>query len=99
MEPSFMRKPLLVVARELSTYMPSKCVVCLLMLALLAVTGCSDHSAFTGMTPTPAIPTPHVQVPAAPTGLAVTTGDRQITLSWSSVPDATSYNIYWGNAA
>jgi len=94
-----MRKPLLVVARELLTYMPSKCVVCLLMLALLAVTGCSDHSAFTGITPTPALPTPHVQLPAAPTGLAVTAGDGQITLSWSSVSSAASYNIYWGNAA
>jgi formylglycine-generating enzyme required for sulfatase activity len=41
-----------------------------------------------------AIPTP-LLVPAAPTGLAAVEGDRQATLSWDPVDDATSYNIYY----
>jgi hypothetical protein len=46
-------------------------VLSLLMLALLVMTGCSDHAPFTGITPTP-----QVRVPAAPTGLAVTAGGQ-----------------------
>ena len=38
-------------------------------------------------------------VPAAPTGVHAVAGDSQITLSWTAVTGATSYNIYWSNSA
>lgn len=34
-------------------------------------------------------------VPAAPTGVQVTGGTNQTTISWSAVSGASSYNIYW----
>ena len=37
-------------------------------------------------------------VPAAPTGVTAAGGTKQATLSWSAVPGATSYNIYWSNS-
>jgi len=37
--------------------------------------------------------------PGAPTGVTVTSGDGQVTVSWTAVSDATSYNIYWKNSA
>lgn len=33
--------------------------------------------------------------PAAPTSVTATAGDGQVTISWSAVSDATSYNVYW----
>lgn len=33
--------------------------------------------------------------PVAPTGVGATAGDAQVTISWSAVTDATSYNLYW----
>ena len=33
--------------------------------------------------------------PSTPTGVTVAAGDGQVTLSWNTVSDATSYNIYW----
>jgi len=33
--------------------------------------------------------------PPAPSDLRANTGDAEITLSWSSVPEATSYRLYW----
>ncbi|HEY4745192.1 MAG TPA: fibronectin type III domain-containing protein, partial [Desulfuromonadaceae bacterium] len=41
----------------------------------------------------PSVPTP--TVPAAPTGVAATGGTNQVTISWTAVSNATSYNIYW----
>ncbi len=35
--------------------------------------------------------------PAAPTGVAVTSGTNQTTVSWQPVSGAASYNIYWSN--
>ena len=35
---------------------------------------------------------------AAPSGVVATAGDRQISLSWSAMPGATSYNIYYSTA-
>ena len=37
--------------------------------------------------------------PAAPTGVTATPGDTQITLAWTDVTDATSYNVYYGTSA
>ncbi len=42
---------------------------------------------------------PAVQVPVAPTGVAATGGSKQVTLSWSPVSGATSYNLYWSTTA
>ncbi len=36
--------------------------------------------------------------PAAPTGVAVTAGDWEVTISWSSVSGASAYNLYWGTS-
>jgi fibronectin type 3 domain-containing protein len=35
--------------------------------------------------------------PAIPTGITATGGTNQVTISWSQVSGATSYNIYWTN--
>ncbi|MBI5206231.1 MAG: Ig-like domain-containing protein, partial [Candidatus Firestonebacteria bacterium] len=34
-------------------------------------------------------------IPSAPTNVTATAGDKKVTISWSSVSGATSYNIYW----
>lgn len=34
-------------------------------------------------------------IPAAPTGISATAGDGQVTISWTAVSGATSYNVYW----
>jgi uncharacterized delta-60 repeat protein len=34
--------------------------------------------------------------PSAPTGVVATPGSGQVTLSWTAVSGATSYNVYWG---
>ncbi len=41
----------------------------------------------------PANATASLTIPAAPTGLAATPGNGQITLSWNASPGATSYNV------
>lgn len=38
-------------------------------------------------------------LPAAPTGLSATPGNRQVSLLWTAVPGATSYNVYRGTAS
>lgn len=38
-------------------------------------------------------------VPAAPTGITATGGDTQVTVSWSAVTGAVSYNVYWSTAS
>ena len=53
----------------------------------------AEVSATTTSTPVP--PT----VPAAPTGLSAAGGTKQVTLSWSAVSSATSYNIYWSTTS
>jgi fibronectin type 3 domain-containing protein len=42
----------------------------------------------------PPVPTP----PAAPTGVIATGGTNQVTLSWSAVNTATSYNVYYSTS-
>jgi len=60
-------------------------------------TGESAASAQASATTNAAPPTP--TAPAAPTGITATGGTKQVTISWSSVTGATSYNIYWSNGA
>ncbi len=43
--------------------------------------------------------TPQLGLPGTPTGLAVTVGNRSLTLAWDAVSGATSYKIYWNTAA
>lgn len=43
------------------------------------------------------VPTP--TVPAIPNGVAATGGTNQITLAWSTVSGATSYNVYYSTTA
>jgi hypothetical protein len=38
------------------------------------------------------------RIPLTPTGVAVSPGDSQNTITWDSVPEATSYNIYWSTS-
>ena len=38
-------------------------------------------------------------IPNAPTGLSVTPGDSMVTITWNSVSDATSYNLYSSTTA
>ena len=42
---------------------------------------------------------PAAQVPAAPTGVSATPGNAQVTIAWSSVTGADSYNIYWSTTS
>lgn len=51
----------------------------------------SVQVAATTLPPAPPPPTP----PAAPSGVAVTGGSQQVTVSWAAVAGATSYNLYW----
>ena len=53
----------------------------------------AEVSATTNSTPVPPA------LPAAPTGISATGGTKQVTLSWSAVPTATSYNIYWSTTS
>jgi hypothetical protein len=39
------------------------------------------------------------QVPAAPTGLVVSAGQSNVSLSWNAVSGATSYNVYRGTSS
>jgi hypothetical protein len=43
--------------------------------------------------------TPQLTPPGAPTNLAATAGPAQVSLSWSAVADATSYNLYRATAS
>ncbi len=42
---------------------------------------------------------PTVVIPAAPTGVTASGSTKQVTLSWSAVSGATSYNVYYSTTA
>lgn len=42
---------------------------------------------------------PHINPPAAPTGLTATAGNGQVELSWSGVSGAVTYDVYKGTAS
>jgi hypothetical protein len=42
---------------------------------------------------------PTVVIPAAPAGVTATGGTQQVTISWSAVSGATSYNVYYSTTA
>ncbi|HXU63180.1 MAG TPA: fibronectin type III domain-containing protein [Polyangia bacterium] len=39
-----------------------------------------------------------VGTPSTPTGVRATAGTRQVTVSWTAVSGATSYNVYWSTS-
>ena len=43
--------------------------------------------------------TPQVSAPGAPTNVAASPGDTQVTISWDPVAGADSYNLYWSNTS
>jgi fibronectin type 3 domain-containing protein len=43
--------------------------------------------------------TPQVSAPPAPTALAATAGNAQVTLSWTAISSASSYSVYRGTTA
>ena len=42
---------------------------------------------------------PPAVVPSAPNGVSASGGVKQVTLSWTAVSGATSYNVYWSGTA
>jgi fibronectin type 3 domain-containing protein len=46
-----------------------------------------------------AIPTSGTPPPAAPKGVSATPGNGQISVTWTAVTDATSYNVYYSTTA
>ena len=60
-----------------------------------AVNSAGESAASAQASASTAAAPPAPTVPAAPSGLIATGGTNQVTLSWSSVAAATSYNVYW----
>jgi fibronectin type 3 domain-containing protein len=56
--------------------------------------GESELSSVIGATPVPPVP-----VPAAPATVNATSGDTVVTLAWTAVSGAASYNVYWSKAS
>jgi len=61
-----------------------------------AVTSGVESGASTQTSATPQVP---VSVPSAPTGVTATAGNAQVTVSWTAVTGATSYNVYYGTSS
>ncbi len=57
-----------------------------------AVNSVGESAPSSQVSATPMVPT---IAPSAPTGVAASPGDTEVTISWNAVPGATSYNIYW----
>lgn len=76
-------------------FKPVKILFFLLMIAFAAIScgggGGSSSSGGGGETPGNA--------PAAPTGLSATAGNSQVVLSWNTISEATSYNLYWSTTS
>lgn len=70
-------------------------VIALLVLACL--TGCSNKKEGEPITVSGSAPAPP-SAPSAPTGVSAAGAFKQITVSWSTVSGATSYNIYYGTS-
>ena len=63
-----------------------------------AVNGSGESVPSAQVSATTASAPPVPTVPAAPTGVSATGGTKQVTVSWSAVSGATSYNIYWSTS-
>lgn len=64
--------------------------LCFIMLFSIAIASCGGGGGGGGTTTT--------QV-GVPTGVTATAGNGQVTISWSAVSGATSYNIYWSTTS
>jgi len=42
---------------------------------------------------------PSVQIPPAPGGVQVTSGDEEVTVTWDPTTGSTSYNLYWSTSS
>ncbi|HPI91898.1 MAG TPA: fibronectin type III domain-containing protein [Deltaproteobacteria bacterium] len=60
-----------------------------------AVYTAGESAASTPQSATPSVTPP----PAAPTGVTAAAGNRRVTIAWTEVPGATSYNMYWSTTA
>jgi hypothetical protein len=59
---------------------------------ITAVNAVGESPASAPVSATPAV---SVSAPTAPTGVSATAGVGQVTLAWTPVSGATSYNVYW----
>ncbi len=66
---------------------------------LTAVNSAGESDASVQVAATTLGATPSPTMPSAPTGVGATGGANQVTVSWSAVSGATSYNLYWGTAS
>ena len=64
-----------------------------------AVNGSGESQPSVQVAATTLTPTPAPTAPAAPTGVTATGGANQVTLSWSAVTGATSYNVYYSTTS
>ncbi|HEY6872117.1 MAG TPA: fibronectin type III domain-containing protein [Geobacteraceae bacterium] len=64
-----------------------------------AVNGSGESAPSVQVAATTLTPAPAPTLPGAPTGMMATGGVNQVTLSWSAVSGATSYNVYWSTTS
>lgn len=64
-----------------------------------AVNGAGESSGSVQVAATTLNPNPAASAPAAPTGVTAVGGTNQVTLSWTAVMGADSYNVYWSTTA
>lgn len=75
-----------------STRLKDRLITFVLILYLsLAANSCGGGGGSTPSSPTNGVGS----APSAPTNVSAEPGDGQVTVSWSSVTNAESYNIYW----
>ena len=67
--------------------------LCILAMTAALLAACGGGSANTPPSPPP------VARPGAPTGITVSAGNNQVSISWGAVAGATSYNIYRSTTA
>jgi len=65
--------------------------VVLIILVIVVFTGCSENKGDT-------IYITSYEIPATPADIQAVAGDGEVTVRWSPVAGATSYNIYWNTA-
>ena len=67
---------------------PTSLGIALLTASAVAASGCGSSGGNNNTTP-----------PSAPTGVQASGGSSEVTVSWSPVTGATSYNIYWSTTS
>ena len=64
-----------------------------------AVNSAGESDASVQVAATTLAATPSPTAPSAPTGVSATGGANQVTVSWTAVTGATSYNVYWSTTS